>query len=208
MNLRRSLLISIVITLFFSSFCSAYTILGLKWGFYSSELLPDDFSGDLPSRFVEPYLGGFLAGGEFFYVGASYNSVKVKNETSGGEIYGRIIRPCIGIRYYIGQRTKNDVIPYVAGEIFKSYTRLEFPDGLNYNSEDIEYLEKLYSPWGFSFGLGTDYGVNDFFSLGMETGLRFYYSKPESSGGLVYGTVKEKRREIRLYTLIHLNFSW
>ena len=207
MNFIKCFLFTFVMVLILIPSSSAMNLLGMRWGYFNSDLLPGDYNGSAPDRIVGPYLGGYLAGGEFFYVGAYYNSVKVK-KTSGSEIYGRVLQPYAGIRYYIGSHAKNNVVPYIMTEFYKSFTKLEGYASITYNSEDIDYLKKLYSPWGYSVGMGADYGVSKAFFIGMEVGLKWFYTKPDAHGGNVFGTVNEKRRETRLYTLLHLNFAW
>ncbi|MBD3168131.1 MAG: hypothetical protein GF307_01520 [candidate division Zixibacteria bacterium] len=182
-------------------------ILGVRWLFQNMELLPDDFAGNSPKMTVSPYLGGYLRSGEFLYIGTAYNNIK-SDFDAGGEITGRIIQPYAGIRYYIGPRNKRDVTPYIGAEFYKSFTSLKNDADSVYNSEDVQFLEKLYAPWGFAFSVGADYGAADALYFGMEAGLQWAFSKPEAQGGSIYGNLKQDRRDIRLYTLIHIDFLW
>ena len=204
--LRRLLLVIILLILFAGNAHPA-NILGIRWLFHNMELLPEDFRGITPQTTVSPYLGGYLKSGEFLYIGATYNNIK-SDINQGGEIYGRAIQPYAGIRYYIGPRNKGDVIPYIGAEFYKTYTNLNADTTILLNSEDVKYLEKLYEPWGFTIAVGADYGIAKTFYFGMEAGLQWAFTKPESDGGNVYGIIKEDRRAIRLYTLLHLDFLW
>ncbi|MCP4633035.1 MAG: hypothetical protein GY855_08910 [candidate division Zixibacteria bacterium] len=208
MKWTRVVFLILLIVLLNVSISSAFNLLGISWGYYNKDLLPEDFAGTSSDRIFNPYIGGNLAGGEVFYIGGAYNNIKLSENGQDAELYGRILQVYAGFRYYMMPHKKGLTSPYVVTELFKSYTKIEQKNQTTYNSEDINYLKKLYQPWGFSAGIGIDYTISAPFFIGLETGLRWSFAKPKANNGNVFGTRSENLREIRLYSIIHIDFSW
>jgi hypothetical protein len=130
--------------------------------------------------------------------------------------------PFGGIKYFIRDRFEGSVSPYFRGDFFKAISR--FPDmgdsalllvsGLlgpeqvtMTEAEAEEFLEEIFSPWGFTVSFGTEYFFADSFSLGGEFGLKNAFSKAEVNVSEIGGVSTTKARFHDTYVALTLNFE-
>jgi hypothetical protein len=130
--------------------------------------------------------------------------------------------PFVGVKYFLRDRFEGGVAPYFRGDFFKAISR--FPDmgdsalllvsGLlgpdqvtMTEGEAEEFLEEIFSPWGFSVSFGTEYFFADAFSIGGEFGLKNAFSKAEVNVSESGGVSTTKARFHDTYAALTLNFA-
>jgi hypothetical protein len=201
----------LTLTLFFvGSLCPEgfpQMIFGVRLSGPPQQNLPSDFAADYGTVSFGSFLGKDISGKETVYLGVDYSSFSVKSDP-GGEIYSRQFVPWVGLRYYLSPRFEEKVAAALCLEVFKTYTKLRHNQGGVYSDGDLEYLEDLYAPWGFTPCLSVEYLYSSFFSLSGQAGLRFSYSKGSISGSSNFADGETKLKTVSGFGSMILNFRW
>ncbi len=180
------------------------TVFGIRLGFFNSGLLPSEYQNIASERFTGAYLGQYFSGDHLIYLGLSYDNIKFESREPSKEISGRIYQPFVGLRYTLQSVSKQNLNPYLCGEYFRSYTNLN--GGNLYTAKELGNLKDAYSPWGFAFGFGASYSINNALIFGAETGLKWFYSDVALVGEDPALAQYKDYRQIRHYILLYLDF--
>ncbi|NQT25726.1 outer membrane beta-barrel protein [candidate division KSB1 bacterium] len=111
-----------------------------------------------------------------------YYTVDIEAEV---EAKASLIMPTIGLKYYLSQAT---VKPYLVGSYIKSFPSIDLDATLDGDTESLigddekDFIKELMSFWGFNIGFGTEWAINEHFSLGGEYGIRFIFISGEYEG--------------------------
>lgn len=199
------------LTLFFvSSLCSEglpQILFGVRLSGPPQRNLPSDFAADYGAISFGSFLGKDISGKEAVYLGVDYSRFSVQSDP-GGEIYSRQLVPWVGLRYYLSPRFQEKVAAALCVEVFKTYTKLRHTQGGLYSEGDIEYLQNLYAPWGFTPCLSAEYFCSSSFSLSGQAGLRFSYSKASISGSSNFADGETRLKTVSGFVSMILNFRW
>lgn len=130
--------------------------------------------------------------------------------------------PFVGMKYFLRDRYEAGVAPYLRGDFFKAISR--FPNmgdsalllvsGLlgpqqvtMTENEAEEFLEEVFSPWGFTVSFGAEYFFAEKFSLGGEFGLKNAFSKAEVNLSETGELSTTEARFHDTYVALTLNFE-
>jgi hypothetical protein len=183
------------------------TLFGVRFSGSHQEVLPADFEADRVSVSFGSFLGKDVDAKKTVYLGIDYASFRVRSQP-GGEIYSRQFIPWLGLRYYLQPRFREKVSPVLVVEVFKTYTRLKHSQGAVYSDGDLEYLERLYAPWGFVPSFSAEYVYSSALSLSGQAGLKFSYSKASISGSSNFQEGETRSRSVLGFVSVILNFRW
>lgn len=136
---------------------------------------------------IIPYIGIQYMGGNLTNIqsGQEFDDKlsEVVNFSKKVEFSGSLFIPDAGLKYYIKQHDK--LQPYFSLNITKPLLSVNIDDGTNDDSkfEEIRNLVKSInkSIWGYEFGFGVEYFVDDNFSIGGEFGYRHLHLKYTNS---------------------------
>jgi len=207
---RKSLLQLLLLTLLATSLRTdgfSQMLFGVRFSGSHQETLPADFEADHMSTSFGSFLGKDVNAKETVYLGVDYATFSVGSEP-GGEVYSRQFIPWLGLRYYLQPRFQDKVSPALVLEVFKTYTKLKHSQGAVYSGKDLEYLEKLYAPWGFIPSFYAEYVYSRALSLSGQAGLKFSYSKASISGSSNFQDGETKFKSVLGFVSIILNFRW
>ena len=209
--MKRKLLLQLLLAALLASFLRpdafSQTLFGVRFSGSHQEVLAADFEADRPSISFGSFLGKDINAKETIYFGVDYASFRVEGQP-GGQVYSRQFIPWLGLRYYLKPRFKDKVSPALVLEVFKTYTKLKHSQGAVYSEGDLEYLEKLYAPWGFIPSFSAEYVYSRAFSLSGQAGLKFSYSKASISGSSNFQDGETKFKSALGFVSIILNFRW
>lgn len=139
----------------------------------------------------------------YYYYSYGAGEIDVSAEI---EAKASLIMPTIGIKYYLSQAT---VKPYLVSSFIKSFPSIDMDmtveiDG-DSESESLlgddekDFIKELMSFWGVNVGFGTEWAINEHFSLGGEYGIRFIFISGEYQGegmGLLTGLIGDLGSEL------------
>jgi hypothetical protein len=130
--------------------------------------------------------------------------------------------PFGGVKYFLRDRFEGGVTPYLRGDFFKAISRfpnmgdsalllvsgLLGPEQVTMTEgEAEEFLEEIFSPWGFTVSFGAEYFFTNKFSLGGEFGLKNAFSKAEVDVSETGELSTTKARFHDTYVALTLNFE-
>lgn len=209
--MRRKILLQLLLLAFLTTFLCfdgySETLFGVRFSGSHQEVLPPDFQRDHIGISLGSFLGKDINAKETICFGVDYAAFSVRSEP-GGEVYSRQFVPWLGLRYYLRPRSEDKVSPALVLEVFKTYTKLKHSQGGVYSNEDIEYLQRLYAPWGFIPSFYAEYVYSRAFSLSGQAGLKFSYSKASISGSSNFQDGETKFKSVLGFVSLILNFRW
>jgi len=101
----------------------------------------------------------------------NYDLGVVDSYTNEENLSGNLFIPGIGVKYFFVQ--KNNLKAYGSISLFKPVVRAK----VMYNGEEDVYLNEILGEvniWGGSLGFGSEYFIDENFSVGGEFGLRSF----------------------------------
>jgi len=117
--------------------------------------------------------------------------------------------PNVGVKFYLRPRTSGDIVPYLEGSFFKTFTSVTIQSPFATPADlafEKELLKESMSPFGFCPAFGVEYYFSNNFSLGGELGLRFSLASAEATEGTL--TEKLNNDYISSYIGITLNYRF
>lgn len=204
--------------------------MALIWGLGTSAHAGVNFGiKSSPLRFLGPMEGSsrYMTSGVDSYfgaeVGANKKVVLIWGLDYGRSFYDRegespwdgykskeevtLFMPHVGVKFHFTNRERGKVSPYLYGDLFKSFTSVNFEEDDPYGPDE-DFYEDLWSPWGITTAFGAEYYYTDHSSLGGEFGVRYSFTKAEGKSFYNGGAYprKETERVGLTYTMITVNF--